>query len=720
MKKIVAALGLVLVLECALALCSISALQVPIPRGMPFGVTGSSPVVDAAETQKVDGNRVSFVNTRYANEADARQAIDQGKLYGAYITGKKSDTLLTVPAKSFDALTVVEPLFVSAAAKAHQPLHIEQVKPLPQDKDPVGAVAGLLLLPTIVGGLVAAILLFKVTSLAAQRWRGAILIGYALFGALLTDLIAGPLIGAYAADRFWPLLACFALVTVTVAAVTAALLAVFRSGIAIVIALLLFIVVGLPASGQIGAALLPTYWQAIGAALPPHYAADLFTKVLYFSSNNITTPIIVLAAYTVVAAVLLGYREWLRPPAPAPAQSGGSAPKAPARSRTVLIVVALLVAALEQSLFAVSYVSSAHAPSATNMPFAVTGASPLTGAAEENISLKISQYDNEAAAKQAIDHAKVYGALIPGKPLTLPPGASGAQLTQAASKAPSTLTSAQLSEAASQLSSTVSSAQRAQAAAKLSSATSKLLVVPTQSDLAPLNLAVAFLKAGKAKRLPVKPVSYTPKPLAPGDPFGFVLAIVLTPVLIGGYLASTLLRAARGVAAERWRGVAIMGFAVVSGLIVDLIVGPWLNGAPSDKFWIMWPILALVTAVVGLFAAVMQKLLGAAGTLLTVIVIILLGKPASGGANGVPYLPSFWTTIGPFLPPRNAYVLLRNTVYFDGHGTSQALIVLLAYLLVFAVILGILDWRRRAAPELGVDRETEAETAAAAIPAGVA
>jgi hypothetical protein len=41
---------------------------------------------------------------------------------------------------------------------------------------------------------------------------------------------------------------------------------------------------------------------------------------------------------------------------------------------------------------------------------------------------------------------------------------------------------------------------------------------------------------------------------------------------------------------------------------------------------------------------------------------------------------------------------MRNTVYFDGHGTTQALIILLAYLLVFATILGILDWYRRPTP----------------------
>jgi len=718
MKRALAALGLVLVIEAVLTLCSVSALQIPIPRNMPFGVTGSSPVVDAAETQKIDGNRVSFVNTRYADEADAREAIEQGEIYGAYISGKKGDTLLTVPAKSFDALTVIEPLFVSAAAQAHQPLQIEQVKPLPEDKDPVGAVAGLLLLPTIVGGLVAAILLFKATSLAAQRWRGAILVGYALVGALLTDLIAGPLLGAYAADRFWPLLASFALVTVTVALVTAALFAVLRSTVATVIALFLFIVVGLPAAGLVGAALLPTYWQAIGAALPPHYAADLFTKVLYFSSNNITTPILVLAAYSLVAVIVLDYREWLRPPAPAPTPDGGSKTKAPRRSVAVVIVVALLAAALEQSLFAVSYISSSHAPSATKLPFALTGPSPLIGAAKKHISLDVRHYEDEAAAKRAIDRGEVYGALIPGEPLEPPPGVSRKQLSELASQVSSTLTRAQILEAVSKLASELSSAQRAAVAAKLSAATSTLLVVPTKSDLAPLDLSDAFLQAGKTEHQLIKPVSYAPKPLASGDLFGIVLGIILTPLLIGGYLSATLLRAARGVAAERWRGLWILGFAVVAGLIVDLIVGPWLNGVPSDKFWIMWPILTLVTAVVGLFAAVLQRLLGAAGTFLTVIVIILLGKPSAGGANGVPYLPDFWVDIGPFLPPRNAYVLLQNTVYFDGHGTTQALLVLLAYLVVFAVILGILDWRRRPEPDLGVDRETEAEAAAVAIPVG--
>jgi hypothetical protein len=255
-KKIVGALAMVVILVCVLTLCAVSALQVAVPRNMPFGVSGASPVVTAAESEKISGHQVSFVNTLYANQSDAINAINQATIYGAYIVGTNSDTLLAVPAKSFDALTEIEPLFVQAAAKQHRLLNVQTVKPLPADKDPVGAVVGLLLLPTVIGGLLAAILIFKATAAARQHWRATFLLGYALFGALLTDLIAGPLLGAYASNRFWPLLPCFLLVTFTVAVVTAALLALIKRGAA-VLALLLFVVLGLSASGAIGSALMP-------------------------------------------------------------------------------------------------------------------------------------------------------------------------------------------------------------------------------------------------------------------------------------------------------------------------------------------------------------------------------------------------------------------------------------------------------------------------------
>jgi hypothetical protein len=521
-----------------------------------------------------------------------------------------------------------------------------------------------------VGGLLAAILVFKSTRAAAQHWRVAILLGYSLFGAALTAVIAGPVFGAFAGDRFWPLLLSFALIEVTVALVTAALIAVLRGLVAMLVALAVFIVVGLPTAGMAGTALLPTYWQAIGAALPPRYGANLILNVLYFSSNNITTAVVVLAVYAGIAAAVLGYLGWLHPRRPPDAAGQAAAAPSPAgakgRLAVRIVIGALLVAAVEQSLFASNYVSSSHNPVARNVPFAVAGTSPLVSAAQKSISLKVTTYPSASAARDAINQAKAWGALIP------------------------------------------------------SQRSSTLLIVPTISDLAPLDLGAAFERAARAtgQRLQVR--AYAPKALPSGDPFGIVTSMLLTPLLIAGYMSSTLVRAARRLASERYRGLLLAGFAIVGALLMDLIACTWLNGYPSEKFWILWPILTLGLLVVALLAAVLQRVLGAAGTLVTVIIIILFGKPSAGGANGVPYLPGFWTAIGPYLPPRNIYILARNTVYFDGNGTAQALIILLAYLLVFATILGVLDWYRRPPPELPVSRATEAEAAAAGVPAGVA
>jgi hypothetical protein len=378
---------------------------------------------------------------------------------------------------------------------------------------------------------------------------------------------------------------------------------------------------------------------------------------------------VVLAVYLAIACAILAYAEYLRPRRRSAAAVGGDGSRqGGSRGRLALRIIAIVfvIAAVDQSLFASNYTSSGHNPVASNLPFAVVGSSPLTAAAQKSISLKVTSYPDESAAKNAINQAKAWGALVPG------------------------------------------------------AGESKLLNVPSISDLAALPLTEAFEKAAKGQGQKLAVASYTPKPLAGGDPYGIVLAILLTPLLIAGYLAATALRTATGVATARWRGAWVMGFAVVFALVVDLIAGPWFNGIPSDKFWIAWPIMALTVAVVGLFAAVLQRLVGAAGTLLTVIIIILFGKPSAGGANGVPFLPGFWREIGPFLPPRNAYILFQHTVYFGGNGIAQALIVLLAYFAVFAVILGIFDWRRRRAPALPVSRESEAGVAVAGIPAGVA
>ena len=89
-------------------------------------------------------------------------------------------------------------------------------------------------------------------------------------------------------------------------------------------------------------------------------------------------------------------------------------------------------------------------------------------------------------------------------------------------------------------------------------------------------------------------------------------------------------------------------------------------------------------------------------------------QPFLRRVDRVPYLPAFWRAIGPFLPPRNAYFLLHNAIYFHGHGTTQALVVVLIYFVIPAVVLSLLGWFR--SPRIPITPDTEAEATAVVIP----
>ncbi|WP_086871214.1 hypothetical protein [Streptomyces viridochromogenes] len=656
-KKIVVSLVVVLVVQAIFEICLVSANQLLVPRNMPLGVTGPpSPVVAAVAPAGLD-------LTSYEDQAAATTAVERGEQYGAYITGKSGDTLIVAPAKSFFGFIDIKAAFLDAAHKMGRPLTVKTVKPLPSS-DPIGAVTGLLLVPLLIGGLLAAVFVFKAAGgKAAAPWRVAILVGYSLVGALLTDLICGPGIGAYSNSHFWPLLPCFWLITSAVTLTAAAIQAVAGKA-GTVIVLILLVVVGLASSGGFGAYLLPVYWRNIGALLPPQNAIDLINSVLYFGGHNITTPLIVLFLWALAGAAVIGYLGRIRPArkaaaAHAPADMAQD-PSAGRRRGLKAILVALGTCAVMQCLFATNYMSAQHAPEAVDLPFGVTGSSPVLATARKDISLEVTQYPDEAAVRSAIDKAKIWGGLV----------TSGTSNT--------------------------------------------LLVVPSISDYAALPLTEAFETAAKRTGQQFTVKAYMPVPLAPKDPIGLVPGIMLAPLLIGGYMSSTLLIAATGKAAGRWRAATLLGFGIVAGLVVDLIVCLWLEGFSSHKFWIVWPICSLIITAVAFFAAILQKLIGAAGTLLTVIVIILFGNPSSGGSTGYPFLPTFWRDIGPFLPPRNGYVLLHNTIYFNGHGTAQALTVLLLYFGIGAVILGLLDWFRSEAPMPADVTEGAAMTSAAA------
>ena len=198
-------------------------------------------------------------------------------------------------------------------------------------------------------------------------------------------------------------------------------------------------------------------------------------------------------------------------------------------------------------------------------------------------------------------------------------------------------------------------------------------------------------------------------------------------LLIGGYLGATFAMQRTKTAAHHHRVAALLGHAVVAGLVIDLIAGPILGGYPDigRNFWLLWPEFAFIAFAIALFAATLQTLIGPMGTLLTIIIIVFIGNPSTGGGNGVAFLPPFWQALGVVLPPRNGFYLIRNTLYFGGHDITVPIIVLSIYVVVGAALVLIFSWGRwwkgrqrtgTTGPPAVIDPDEEIGTAA--IPPG--
>ena len=288
------------------------------------------------------------------------------------------------------------------------------------------------------------------------------------------------------------------------------------------------------------------------------------------------------------------------------------------RPRWPLVLGALGVVLAVQALFVVSYVGALHAPAPRSVPFGVVGPPALVDAVGTRFSLRTIRYTDEAAAKRAIDRRQAYGALV-----------------------------------------------------TTSSAGLKLVVAPAAGNAVATALTTAFTTAAAAggRQLTVVQVH----PLPSGDRSGAVPFLVVMALVIGGYLSATIATTIGGPATRRWRAPVLAGVAVIGSLATDLVAGPLLGAIPTDKFLVLWALFAFVMLAVAWAAAALQVLFGPVGTLIVIVVFVIFGAPAAGGTVPRPFLPSFWGTIGPYLPPGAGTTAVRNTIYFGGHGIGRAL-----------------------------------------------
>ncbi|MDG9686427.1 ABC transporter permease [Streptomyces sp. DH18] len=292
-------------------------------------------------------------------------------------------------------------------------------------------------------------------------------------------------------------------------------------------------------------------------------------------------------------------------------------PTAPNRRAVAVILLTPLMVTL--ALWAFAWPAARIAP--RDLPVGVAGPAPAAQQLEQRFEQRdgafdVHRFDDEAAARTAIEDRTVYGAVV-----VTPRG-------------PHLLTASAASPVVSQL----------------------------------LREAVT---ASVPDDTPVRVTDVVAAP--PGDPRGSALGASVLPLALAGMAAGavvTLMGLRRARAA-----VTLIGAAALVGLAATAVAHSWL-GALTGDWWTVAGVLALTVLAIGSAVAGLAALLGPRGIGLGALLMVLLGNPFSGVTSAPELLPEPVGAIGQWLPPGAGGSLLRSVAFFDGSAAGAAVLTL--------------------------------------------
>jgi hypothetical protein len=332
----------------------------------------------------------------------------------------------------------------------------------------------------------------------------------------------------------------------------------------------------------------------------------------------------------------------------------------------VLVLAGVL--AVQAGLIA-AFVTAARAPMPHQLAVAVVGPTrdvTLSGTG----AFSVRQVPTVAAAEDAIRHQEVYGALVPGnRPATL-------------------------------------------------------LIASAASPLVAQVLTKAFTATAQpGGGLAVRDVV----PLPADDPRGVAAPYLVIGLLIGGYIGAMMIGRLLGMRSSSVRHLglrlAVLGcYAVLAAAFGVLLLGPAL-GVLHGNALAIFATGALISFAVGCFTSALQTVLGLAGTLLSVIVLVIIGNPASGGGQ-IPsaMMPAAWGWLAHVLPNPAGITAIRGIEFFAGYGTAQAFLVLTLYaaagitvMLGAAVVPGTRTRNQAPAEQAGLTADLVAEAGPGAV-----
>ena len=283
------------------AVLFLAAFHDPKPHDIPMAVAGQQEAVDAVMTEAERAGDV-FDLEAYSDADLARQAVEGRDVLGALLVEPNGWTLVLAGANGQGVSQTLEGAFGPAAERAGMQFRVQDVAPLAEgDSRGLSVFYGAF-------GVVLAGFLFGLTSMQAAPHLGArarlgSVVGFAVIEGLLIavfmDLVFEALPAPFAVTTL-----LVALLAVTVALTTIALLAAFRRTGTLVSAIILLTLGNVTSTGILPSQYLPTWLEVLVPASPVGATVRALRGQAYFGGDGLSAAFIVLTAWIVVSVLL--------------------------------------------------------------------------------------------------------------------------------------------------------------------------------------------------------------------------------------------------------------------------------------------------------------------------------------------------------------------------------------------------------------------------------
>ncbi|MFI8905119.1 ABC transporter permease [Streptomyces albidoflavus] len=464
-------------------------------------------------------------------------------------------------------------------------------------------------------------------------------LGWSVLTSTVIWTILGPVVGAV--DGHYLEFLGIGLLATGAVALTQLLFTKLVGPLAVLFGMLLWVVFGMPSSGlSLSIHTMPGFFQFLHGVLPLPAAGEALRSLLYFDGRGLGSHLLTLAVWALAALALCLLKERRSghaiPAAPAvdgpgeplPALAGGPV-RAP-RTRyvaAVLFPLSILVAVV--GLMG----ASMHKPEVRGMPVAVVGATEqqarqAVAGLEPGLG---AMFDLRPVGSVREATAQLTGQEVAGAYVLPTAEGGGAELLTASAAGPSRQTILR----------------------------SVFRQVAEKQDMA----------------LETRDV----RPLTGDDTMGSNSLYVAMSWIMAGFLIMAVLR---GGAPELRRFRQFL--PLLAGWAVGMVVWLWflfdvLIGAVNGHAGVLIGAGAATIFCVALAAGAFTRTVGLAAIVPVMIVLMLLGVPASGGGLPVSMVPEIFRTLQDVLPLPAAVDIARSLVYFDSAGLGGNLLTIAAW-----------------------------------------